>query len=80
MLQKAAEKYDIDLAHSYLVGDKASDIVAGKNAGCKTILVLTGEGCGPKGVWALGEIEPDNIQRDLAHAVHWIKSKNCIIQ
>ncbi len=73
MLKRAAREHDLDLSRSYVVGDKASDIVAGIRAGCKTILVLTGEGCGPKGVWALGDAEPDSIQRDLAHAVEWIK-------
>jgi D,D-heptose 1,7-bisphosphate phosphatase len=44
MLLQAAEEYNIDLQKSYVVGDKWSDIEAGKNAGCQTILVLTGHG------------------------------------
>lgn len=41
MILKAAKEFDVDLAHSYMVGDRTSDIIAGKNAGTKTILVKT---------------------------------------
>ncbi len=36
MLLEAADKYNIDLASSWMVGDSETDIEAGKNAGCKT--------------------------------------------
>ena len=39
MLLKAAQDYHIDLANSWMIGDRESDIKAGKAAGCKTILV-----------------------------------------
>lgn len=73
MVKKAARQYGLDLTRSYVIGDKASDILMGIRAGCRTILVLTGEGCGPRGIGALGGINPDSIQPDLAHAVQWIK-------
>jgi histidinol-phosphate phosphatase family protein len=44
MLLEAAAQWDIDLADSYTVGDKAADVECGKRAGAKTILVLTGYG------------------------------------
>jgi len=44
MLLRAAQDFSIDLAGSYLVGDKASDIGAGKRAGVTPILVATGHG------------------------------------
>jgi len=34
MIFKAAEKYNIDLSRSYMVGDDMRDVNAGKNAGC----------------------------------------------
>lgn len=40
MILDAAKKYNIDLASSYLVGDKMSDIEAGKNAGIKNLILL----------------------------------------
>jgi len=36
---KAAEKYKIDLSHSWMVGDCGVDIQTGKNAGVRTILL-----------------------------------------
>jgi D,D-heptose 1,7-bisphosphate phosphatase len=42
MLFKAARKYSLDLSRCYLIGDKMSDVQAGLNAGCRTILVETG--------------------------------------
>lgn len=38
MLLQAAKEFDIDLARSVMVGDRLSDIEAGKAAGCKTVL------------------------------------------
>lgn len=39
MLLKSAEKYNINLKASWMVGDQKSDIEAGKRAGCRTIYV-----------------------------------------
>lgn len=42
LLLQAAEKYDIDLANSWMIGDRLTDIQTGVNAGTMTILVRTG--------------------------------------
>jgi len=44
MVLEAAAKYDLDLARSYFIGDKADDIECGRRAGTRTIQVLTGYG------------------------------------
>ena len=44
MLIAAAEDLDIDLARSWIIGDKGSDVEAGRAAGCRPILVSTGYG------------------------------------
>lgn len=44
LLEKAIEEFNLDVKASFLVGDKASDIQAGKKVGCRTILVKTGHG------------------------------------
>ena len=39
MLMQAASEHEIDLAQSFMVGDRWSDIVAGASVGCKTFLL-----------------------------------------
>jgi D,D-heptose 1,7-bisphosphate phosphatase len=39
MLLRAAQELDLDLSRSFMVGDRASDIEAGKQAGCRGILL-----------------------------------------
>lgn len=39
MLLKAANDFNIDLTHSWMIGDGENDIKAGKAAGCKTALI-----------------------------------------
>ncbi len=42
MLYQAVNDFNIDLTLSWIIGDSKSDIQAGKNAGCKTILISDG--------------------------------------
>lgn len=44
MLQQAAAEMDLDLAASWMVGDTVSDMLAGQNAGTRSLLVRTGYG------------------------------------
>jgi len=39
MLLHAAEEFNIDLSESYMIGDSENDVLAGKRAGCKTVLI-----------------------------------------
>ena len=39
MLIQASKDLNIDLSQSWMIGDSESDILAGKNAGCKTALI-----------------------------------------
>jgi len=41
MLLRAAQEFNVDLSDTYMVGDRQSDILAGVNAGMKTVLVKT---------------------------------------
>ena len=41
MLLAAAKDYNFDLKNTWMVGDRPSDVMAGVNAGTKTILVKT---------------------------------------
>ena len=55
-----ANKYEVDLSHSYMVGDTDTDIIAGKNAGTKGVF--------------LGKSDPlaDAVFPSLISAVDWI--------
>jgi histidinol-phosphate phosphatase family protein len=37
LLEQAAREHALDLTSSYMIGDRESDIVCGRNAGCSTI-------------------------------------------
>lgn len=39
MLHAAAERHDLDLAASFMVGDRWRDIEAGRRAGCRTVFI-----------------------------------------
>jgi D-glycero-D-manno-heptose 1,7-bisphosphate phosphatase len=41
MIYDLAYEYEIFLNESYMIGDQISDCVAGRRAGCKTILLMT---------------------------------------
>jgi histidinol-phosphate phosphatase family protein len=38
MLLKAVEEFNIDLSSSWMIGDRETDLQAGKSAGCRTVL------------------------------------------
>lgn len=65
MLFLAAEELQIDLSQSVMIGDKRSDILAGKAAGCRTILL--GGTTHERG-------EADMVAETLLEAVRWIES------
>jgi D-glycero-D-manno-heptose 1,7-bisphosphate phosphatase len=44
MLLEAARDLGLDLARSWMIGDRAGDLEAGQRAGCRSILVRTGVG------------------------------------
>lgn len=44
MVLAAAREHGLDLARSWFIGDKCSDVECGRNAGVRAVLVLTGEG------------------------------------
>lgn len=43
MLLKAAADFNIDLSHSYMIGDSDIDVQAGINAGCKAMKIEEGQ-------------------------------------
>lgn len=44
MVLEAAKKHGIDLASSYVIGDRSTDLEMGYRAGCRVVLVRSGAG------------------------------------
>lgn len=44
LLMRACEEFDIDMDGSFMVGDRAADILTGQKAGLKTVLLESGYG------------------------------------
>jgi len=42
LLERASDEMGIDLSRSFMIGDRLSDVAAGKRAGCTTALVESG--------------------------------------
>ncbi len=70
LLLQAAHEHDLDLGNSFVIGDSEKDLAAGREAGCRTVLVLTGK-VSAEDVPALS-IKPDFVARDLTEAVEYI--------
>ncbi len=71
LIKDAAKEFDIDLKKSCMIGDKKIDIDMGHNAGCKSILVLTGNGMQKK-----NESNADYVAKDLLDAAKWIRKND----
>lgn len=73
LILQAARQHRIDLKGSVMVGDTERDIIAGKAAGCRTILVLTGKLTREDAEHL--STKPNLVADDLADAVRLINSQ-----
>jgi len=69
---RAAADLGIDLAGSYMIGDKAEDIIFGMNIRAVPVLVLTG--CGRESLATLREqgLEPAYVAESILQAADWV--------
>ncbi len=65
LLEQACEDFNIDLSKSYMVGDRACDVLTGQKAGLKTILLESGYGTSR----LEQAVAPDYILEDLRKVV-----------
>jgi D-glycero-D-manno-heptose 1,7-bisphosphate phosphatase len=69
MIQRAASDFRVDLSRSFFVGDKLTDMLAGKNAGCRCVLIAPQE----SGTADREAAEKaDFVARNLLEAARWI--------
>ncbi len=74
LLMEAAKDLKIDTSESYIVGDSLTDIEAGRDAGCKTILVGYLKSYLSKVIDETG-VRPDFVMPSLLDAVRVIKKE-----
>ena len=75
MLERAACELGLDLRASFMVGDRWTDVAAGARAGCRTVLVETGQHLAPPiqtSESLEASIRADAIRGGLREAAEWI--------
>ena len=76
LINRAAVEWKVDLANSWMVGDRFSDVELARNAGVHSALVLTGYGRGEwehqRSSWTM---EPEIVADNLLEAVKLILSE-----
>ena len=76
LISRAARDLNIDLAGSWMVGDRYSDVELARNAGVKSMFVMSGYG---RGEWehqrASWTEQPDLVAENLLEAVQVIVAK-----
>lgn len=70
-IRKAARQFSLNLRQSFIVGDNTRDILTGKRAHMKMILVKTGN-AGKDGEYA---VKPDAVVKNLLEAAKFIKKR-----
>lgn len=70
MLLRASADHGLDLTRCYFIGDKPTDISAGKAAGCRTVLVLSG--LEPTYRPEMFPDRPDHVCADVLEAALWV--------
>jgi D-glycero-D-manno-heptose 1,7-bisphosphate phosphatase len=75
LIHQAKSKYNLQLESAVMIGDSAKDIECAKNAGCKGVLVKTGNGKNAMPDLQDKHIHPDHIANNLYDAVLWLLSR-----
>ncbi len=78
LLLQAQREHGIDLAHSYLVGDAATDVELAQTTGCRPILVLTGRGAAQAQKLTELQRRHTHICHNLAEAAAWILKQEAL--
>ncbi len=77
LFKQAARDIPFDPAKTYFIGDKFTDVQAGKNFGMKTIFVLTGHGIHDQSKLTAGN-QPEKIFPSLKEAAEYVAKQNSV--
>ena len=72
LLWRAGRELNLDVAHSFVVGDRPEDIQMGKQAGCLSVLVAQDSSRTTEN----REVAPDHVAKDLLKAAVWIVNRD----
>ncbi len=72
MLEEAATKHGIDLARSYMIGDKATDVEVGQRVGARTVLLRSGYGEQVLDGSYQWTVQADHVADTLVEAIDWV--------
>jgi D-glycero-D-manno-heptose 1,7-bisphosphate phosphatase len=73
MVLEAADKFNLDLTKSFIIGDKLSDLQMAESLGARAVLVLTGYGKREMEKYRNNSsFEIHYIAKNLLNAAHWI--------
>ncbi len=76
LFNRAAAEHGVDLAASFVVGDRWSDLKAAAACGAASVLVLTGYGRGDlEYIGPTQTVQPTHVADDLAGAAEWIAAR-----
>ena len=72
LFEEAARRISFPRSKTFFIGDKVSDVLAGKRFGLKTIMVMTGHG-NLEEKQAVNSMKPDFKAKNLLDAVRFLK-------
>ncbi|MGH9467590.1 MAG: D-glycero-alpha-D-manno-heptose-1,7-bisphosphate 7-phosphatase [Terriglobales bacterium] len=73
MLHRAERELDLDLARSWVIGDRHHDVELAHGVGARAVLVRTGYG--EQELLATPQLAPDHVAEDALAACQWILSQ-----
>jgi D-glycero-D-manno-heptose 1,7-bisphosphate phosphatase len=80
LLLRARDELNLDLAHSYFIGDWIDDVRAARRADATPLLVLSGRGKKALEEMRKAEMSPPHVFENLNAAVNWILQNEAIVQ
>lgn len=79
-LELARDKYGVNLAESYFVGDRETDILCGKNAGCKTIWIIHPHMQEPRQILQVPDMTASNLLDAVEQLIKYDRSISMTLQ